>query len=281
MVNDMGITFVFRLKTEIGADIASIARAYAIAHHVFGFSELLGIAENLSDDVAPVTRYAIMRQFNRLIRRATRWFIYNYKDQLTDILGMVDKFRQSIVTLNKKLPDLLIGEEREFWERNVQGLIEAGISEAVAKRIASVDHEYALLDIIEAAQKNNLSLQDVAELYFMVGEKFGLTWLRSQIMKLAIETLWDTLARVILLDDLYIQQRHLTVIILQCVLDKQGNNKTCLEQWTLDNQAFIRRWEQFLADLRSTGELKLMMFSVVIRELVSMVEASGLSQVAS
>ncbi|MGB9087603.1 MAG: NAD-glutamate dehydrogenase [Candidatus Aquirickettsiella gammari] len=281
MVNDMGITFVFRLKTEIGADIASIARAYAIAHHVFGFSELLGIAENLSDDVAPVTRYAIMRQFNRLIRRATRWFIYNYKDQLTDILGMVDKFRQSIVTLNKKLPDLLIGEEREFWERNVQGLIEAGISEAVAKRIASVDHEYALLDIIEAAQKNNLSLQDVAELYFMVGEKFGLTWLRTQIMKLAIETLWDTLARVILLDDLYIQQRHLTVIILQCVLDKQGNNKTCLEQWTLDNQAFIRRWEQFLADLRSTGELKLMMFSVVIRELVSMVEASGLSQVAS
>ena len=281
MVNDMGITFVFRLKTEIGADIASIARAYAIAHHVFGFSELLGIAENLSDDVAPVTRYAIMRQFNRLIRRATRWFIYNYKDQLTDILGMVDKFRQSIVTLNKKLPDLLIGEEREFWERNVQGLIEAGISEAVAKRIASVDHEYALLDIIEAAQKNNLSLQDVAELYFMVGEKFGLTWLRSQIMKLAIETLWDTLARVILLEDLYIQQRHLTVIILQCVLDKQGNNKTCLEQWTLDNQAFIRRWEQFLADLRSTGELKLMMFSVVIRELVSMVEASGLSQVAS
>ncbi len=281
MVNDMGITFVFRLKTEIGADIASIARAYAIAHHVFGFSELLGIAENLSDDVAPVTRYAIMRQFNRLIRRATRWFIYNYKDQLTDILGMVDKFRKSILTLNKKLPDLLIGEEREFWERNVQGLIEAGISEPVAKRIASVDHEYALLDIIEAAQKNNLSLQHVAELYFMVGEKFGLTWLRSQIMKLAIETLWDTLARVILLDDLYIQQRHLTVIILQCVLDKQGNNKTCLEQWTLDNQAFIRRWEQFLADLRSTGELKLMMFSVVIRELVSMVEASGLSQVAS
>jgi glutamate dehydrogenase len=281
MVNDMGITFVFRLKTEIGADIASIARAYAIAHHVFGFSELLGIAENLTDDITPVTRYAIMRQFNRLIRRATRWFIYNYKDQLVDILGMVDRFRQSIVTLDKKLPDLLIGEEREHWEKNVQGLIEAGMSEAVAQRIASVDHEYALLDIIEAAQRNNLSLQNVAELYFMVGEKFGFTWLRSQIMKLAIETLWDTLARVILLDDLYIQQRHLTVIILECILDKQADNTTCLEQWTLDNQAFIRRWEQFLADLRSTGELKLMMFSVVIRELVNMVEASGLSKVSS
>lgn len=275
MINDMGITFVFRLKTEIGADIAAIARAYAIAHQVFGFSELLSLAENLDDSIAPTTRYAIMRQFNRLIRRATRWFIYNYKDQLTDILGMVNQFKQSISALSKKLPNLLIGEEREHWERNAQGLIEAGVSETVARRIASVDHEYALLDIIEAAQKNNLSLQDVAELYFMIGDKFGFTWLRSQIMKLTIETLWDTLARVILLDDLDIQQRHLTVLVLQCVLDKQGNNRMCLEQWEADNQTFVSRWEQFLADLRSTGELKLMMFSVVIRELVSMVDASS------
>ncbi|WP_395497291.1 NAD-glutamate dehydrogenase [Rickettsiella endosymbiont of Litargus connexus] len=279
MVNDMGITFVFRLKTEIGADIASIARAYAVAHHVFGFSELLGLAENLSDDVTPATRYAIMRQFNRLIRRATRWFIYNYKDQLTDILGMVDRFRQSIVTLSKNLPNLLVGEEREYWERNIQGFIEAGISEDIAKRIANVDHEYALLDIIDAAQKNNLALQDVAGLYFMVGERFGFTWLRSQIMKIIIETLWDNLARVILLNDLDTQQRHLTVVILHCVIDKQVNNEICLEQWETDNQGFIKRWEQFLADLRSTGELKLMMFSVVIRELVSMVDASNVSKV--
>ncbi len=275
MVNDMGITFVFRLKTEIGADIASIARAYAIAHHVFGFSELLGLAENLNDDVAPVTRYAIMRQFNRLIRRATRWFIYNYKDQLIDILGMVDKFRQSIIALSKNLPNLLCGEEKEHWERHIEVLIEAGIPENTAKRIANVDHEYALLDIIDAAQKNNLTLPDVATLYFMVGERFSFTWLRSQIMKITIETLWDNLARVILLEDLDKQQRRLTVIILQCVVDKQGNNEICLEQWEAANQDLIKRWERFLADLRSSGELKLMMFSVVTRELVSMVNASN------
>ncbi len=74
------------------------------------------------------------------------------------------------------------------------------------------------------------------------------------------------------------QQRHLTVIILQCVIDKQGNNEICLEQWEAANQDFIKRWEQFLADLRSTGELKLMMFSVVIRELVSMVDVSNISK---
>jgi glutamate dehydrogenase len=275
MVNDMGITFVFRLKAEIGADIASIARAYAIAHQVFGFSELVNLAEHLDDTIVSEIRYAIMRQINRLIRRATRWFIYNYKDQLTDILGMIDRFKLAILSLQEKLAHLVIGEEKEQWEKSVQGLQDAGVPEAAARRIASIDHEYAFLDIIEAAQKNNLLLADVAELYFMISDRFEFTWLRSQIMKQNIDSLWDTLGRVVLLDDLDIQQRHLTVAILQCVVDEQGDNRACLEQWESDNPIFLKRWKRLLADLRSTSELKLMMFSVVVRELVSMVEATS------
>ena len=275
MINDMGITFVFRLKAEIGADIACIARAYAIAHQVFGLSELVGLVEHLDDTIASETRYAVMRQINRLIRRATRWFICNYKDQLTNIVDMVNRFKSSVASLHEKLPHLVVGEEKEQWERSVKGLQEVGIPEKVSIRIASIDHEYALLDIIEAAQKNSLSLLDVAELYFMINDRFEFTWLRSQIMKQIIETLWDTLGRVVLLDDLDSQQRQLTVAILQCVIDEQGNNKTCLEQWETNNPVFLKRWKRLLADLRSTAELKLIMFSVVIRELVRMVGSSN------
>jgi glutamate dehydrogenase len=277
MINDMGVIFVFRLKTEIGADIVSIARAYAIAHQVFGFSELLNLTEHLDDTVISETRYAIMYQANQLIRRATRWFIYNYKNQLADIVGMSSCFSAPITLLREKLPQLLMGEEKEQWEKNLQGLQDAGISEVLAKRITSIDHEYALLDIIAATQKSNLPLSDVAALYFMINDKFEFTWLRSQIMKQTIETLWDTLGRVVLLDDLDIQQRCLTVIILQCTISDQGNSKTCLEQWESDNSAFVKRWKRFLSDLRSTNELKLMMFSVVIRELVNMVENTGVT----
>ncbi|MBU7095771.1 NAD-glutamate dehydrogenase, partial [Staphylococcus aureus] len=131
------------------------------------------------------------------------------------------------------------------------------------------------LDIIEAAQKNQLPLTKVSELYFMINDRFEFTWLRAQIAKQSIETLWDTLGRVALLDDLDVQQRYLTVAILQCVIDKQGDNRICLEQWEHDNPLFISRWQRLLADLRSTSELKLMMFSVVVRELVSMVQSSN------
>jgi glutamate dehydrogenase len=275
MVNDMGVTFVFRLTAESGADIASIARAYAIAHQVFSFSELVNLVENLDDTVVSETRYAIMRQIGRLMRRATRWFITNYKDQLSDISGMVERFSAPIVALQKKLPLLLVGEEKEQWERSIQVLQDVGVPEVAAKRIASIDHKYALLDIIEAAQKNQLPLTKVSELYFMINDRFEFTWLRAQIAKQSIETLWDTLGRVALLDDLDVQQRYLTVAILQCVIDKQGDNRICLEQWEHDNPLFISRWQRLLADLRSTSELKLMMFSVVVRELVSMVQSSN------
>ncbi|WP_268869448.1 NAD-glutamate dehydrogenase domain-containing protein [Rickettsiella massiliensis] len=90
-------------------------------------------------------------------------------------------------------------------------------------------------------------------------------------MKQTMETLWDTLGRVVLLDDLDIQQRRLTVTILQCVVDSHRDNKVCLEQWEAANPHFMQRWKRFLADLRSTSELKLMMFFVIVRELVHMV----------
>lgn len=275
MVNDMGVTFVFRIKAESGADIASIARAYAIAHQVFSYSELVNLVEHLEDTVSPETRFMMMRQINRLMRRTTRWFIYNYKDQLINILDMVNQFTAPIVSLREKLPKLLMGEEKEQWEKSVQELQDTGMPEGAAKRIACVEHEYALLDIIEASQKNNLPLTNVSELYFMINDRFEFTWLRAQIVKQPIETLWDTLGRVALLDDLDIQQRRLTVAILQCVVDKQGDNGICLEQWENNNPVFLSRWKRLLADVRSTSELKLMMFSVVVRELVSMVESSN------
>lgn len=273
MINDMGITFIFRLEAESGAEIAAIARAYAIAYQVFSFSKLVHLVENLGDTVELETRYTIMRQINRLIRRATRWFIYNYKDQLSDILGMISRFNAPIVSLQEKLSQLLIGEEKEQWEKSVQSLQDTGVPEVVAKRIASVDHEYALLDIIEGAQKNDLPLTNVSELYFTISDRFEFTWLRAQISKQPIETMWDTLGRVALLDDLDVQQRLLTVAILQCQAAKQDNNTVCLERWENDNSLFLNRWKRLLADLRGTSEFKLMMFSVVVRELVNMVQS--------
>lgn len=271
MVNDMGVTFTFRLKAETGADVASIARAYAIAHQVFGYADLIARTERLPEAISLETRYTLMRQIHRLVRRATRWFLCNHREQLPDILKLVEQFAPSIRVLHEKLPDLLMGEEKEQWAIKVANLQEQGLPMIAAKRMASIDHEYALLDIIEAAQKNNLPLFTVAELYFMINDRFELTWLRSQIMRQTMETLWDTLGRVVLLDDLDIQQRRLTVTILQCVVDYHRDNKVCLEQWEAANPQFMQRWKRFLADLRSTSELKLMMFFVIVRELVHMV----------
>jgi len=60
---------------------------------------------------------------------------------------------------------------------------------------------------------------------------------------------------------------------LQCIIDGHEDSITWLERWENDNPAFMKRWKHFISDLRSTSELKLIIFSVVVRELVNMVAA--------
>lgn len=270
MVNDMGVPFVYRLQGETGSDIPSIVRAYTIAQQVLVFPELMQLIEALGTQVPSSVLYQMMWQVCRLVRRAARWFLRHRKENLSDIEGTIARFAQPITELSKQLPSLLVGEENEEWKAAAQLLRDAGVPEECALRIASVDSEYALLDIVEAALENNFKIEDVAATYFVIGNRLEFAWLRAQIVKQPIETHWDTLARVALLDDLDTQQRKLTIAVLHevgGVVDITAQ----FEKWSASHKTFIARWQQLLTDLRSSHELKFMMFSVVVRELVEMV----------
>jgi len=274
MINDMGITFVYRLQNETGSDLDSIVRAYSIARSVLSLSELTKLIDALGSEISPEVSYQLMWQVSRLIRRASRWFLRNRKNQLNNIAGTIERFKQGIAELNGQLPKLLLGEEREDWDKSLQMYRDAGVPETSAIRMAGVDTEYALLDIIEAAIEHNLKVKDVAAIYFSIGHQFEFAWLRAQIIKLPVESHWDTLARVSLLDDIDTQQRQLTVSLLQ----EMGTNNSdagLLDKWMNQHKVFTVRWQQLLADLRSAGELKFMMFSVVVRELIALVKENG------
>lgn len=276
MINDMGVTFVYRLQLETNSSIECIGRAYAIARQVLALPELRQIIESSGSDISAATCYKMMGLVNRLIRRATRWFLRNRRSHLHDIQGTVDRFASDIVKLNEQLPNLLTGDERAEWDYIVNELNEAGVPQASAMRIGIVDAEYALLDIIEAAHENHLKVDQVACIYFALNNRLELTWLRSQIVKQPIDTHWDTLARVALLDDLDTQQRKLTVIILKS-FDKKADLNTQLEKWLLQHKKLVTRWQQLLADLRGSPDLKFMMFAVVVRELIEMIRTQLLN----
>lgn len=271
MINKMGVLFVFRMQNETGAQLASIVRAYTIAEQIFSMGDLIKLVEQLSVHISLMLRYQIMAQIVRVVRRASRWFLRNYKDQIHDIAGTITLFRQGILELNSHLPDLLLGVERDEREKTIQSFKEAAIPAAEAATLAGIKNQYALLDIIAAAAENNFNIKDVGIAYFAVGEYLEFNWLRDQITAQPVGQQWDALARATLRDDLDFQQRSLAIAVLRTTGNKVTDIAEQFKVWASHHEAFITRWQQLLAELKSTQQPGFIMYTVIIRELIELV----------
>lgn len=270
MINDMGVLFVYRMQNETGAQLSTIVRSYTISEQIYSMNELIKLVGKLNIEISLDLKYQIMAQIVRLIRRASRWFLRNFKEHLFDIAGTVTLFRQGILELNSQLPSLLIGGEYEKWEKTVQNFKESAIPEEDAIRLAGIKNQYAFLDIIAAATENDMQIKDVAVAYFAVGEYLEFSWLRDQITSQPVLKHWDALARSALRDDLDFQQRSLAIAILKTT-GELTNIGLQFKAWSNQHQAFIVRWQQLLAELKSATKPEFIMYSVVIRELIELV----------
>lgn len=275
LINDMGPIFVYRIQNETSADVATIVRAYVVASKVFAMSDLIKMIEDLSADISSELLNKMMMQVGRLVRRATRWFIRNRKNALQDIAETIKLFTQGIAALNGNLQHLLSGEACEEWKKTALEYQEAGVPEKTAARMVSVEYEYAVLDIIEAASKYEYPIQDVASLYFALGDHLEFSWLRNQIVQQAVESHWDSLVRIALLDDLDTQQRKLTIAVFQSAA-KTTKPTAQLDKWMSQHKQFTTRWQRLLSELRASTEFKTIMFVMIVRELVEVVREEKL-----
>lgn len=272
----MGINFVERLERESGSSVAFIIRAYAIAEDIFNMEDLWHQITALDDKVAPHIQYRMMLQIYYLIRRATRWVLRNRKPTL-DIQKTIDDFAPSILQLTKHLPQLLDKPDREAFSAATNYLMDQGITEKLAKSVAACNTLFTSLDIVEAAQKYNLDLMDVAKTYYSLGNRLELNWLRELMNSYVIENLWDELARAGFRDDLDRVQRTLSARVLM-MKTKEPTSKTIEERidiWISRHQFFIERWQKLLADIKSSDIVGFVAYSVVLRELFDFTQTAS------
>jgi glutamate dehydrogenase len=82
----------------------------------------------------------------------------------------------------------------------------------------------------------------------------------------ATEDYWDSIARASLRDDLDIQQRIITISILQRNQEIKNVDKR-ITAWLTHFEPLIERWLAILANMRSATNLSFIMFYVAVREL--------------
>jgi glutamate dehydrogenase len=276
LVNYAGTSFAFRLGDETGAGAAGVARAYTAAREVFALRTLWREIEALDGRVAAETQLAMLLSSRVLLERSTRWLLRNRRRPL-DIAATISHFAPGARAISAALPALLGQTEREAARLETAKLETAGVPSALAEQVAQLDALVPALDIVEVADSAGIEVGSAAELYFALGARLDLHWLRDQVVALERETRWDAMARAALRDDVYAEQAALTAEVLRAGPDGRSPRDR-VDDWLSQNQAPVERCVQVLADIRTAGTPDLARLSVAVREVRNLINASGASE---
>lgn len=271
VINEMGVTFIYREQAEVGATVPEIIRAYTLSSKIFETAKLATIIETFPFKVSVKLRYDLLHHIRHLLNLATRWFLRS--DYLgKDIDQTIKHFSVPIKQLEPMVASLMSGMTKAYLESLIEHFITAGIPKETAARIATYRAIYILLNVIEVATQHDLDLIKTAKMYFHVGAKFSFVWFRDHIANDTREGHWNNLARLTLRDQLDILQKYLTVVIMRN--GKQSASVvTMIDHWMEKNTRAVERWEKMLQLLHGSSTIDYSMFFVALRELSDWVHA--------
>src|SRR6266545_2572464 len=268
LVNRCGTTFAFRLQDETGAAADDIVRAYTVACELFGLRGLWAEIEALDGQVPTPTQVAMLLKLRIPLERSTRWLLRNERRPL-DIAETVDRFAAATAALADALPSL-----DPSGRVDADTLVSAGVPQPLAERVAFAEALVPTLDIAEIAASSGLDVTSVAEVYFALGARLDLHWLRDRIVALSRDTRWEAMARAALRDDVYTEQAALTAEVIRSSSGGLGARDR-IETWSTQNADAVERCLQVLGDIKAGGPADLARLSVAVREIRNLTQSSG------
>jgi glutamate dehydrogenase len=275
LVNRAGTTFAFRLGDETGAATADVARAYAAVRDVFGLTELWAETEALDGAVPADVQVSMTFAVRILLERAARWILRNRPRPL-DVEGIVARFAPGATELARAVPGLLGAREAEAARAKAEALVGSGVPEELAGRVAHLEALVPALDLVELADRSGFGLVEAATVYYELGARLELHWLRDRIVALPRGTRWEAMARAALRDDVYAEQAALAAAVVGTCTEADPRER--VEAWLERHSTAAERCLRVLADMRSGGGLDLARLSVGVRELRNLIASSGVAE---
>lgn len=272
MINHMGINFSHRLVESTGASAIDVAMAYVTARDIYQLHDFFEAVEALDYQVDSNLQYRMQSKMMRRMRRATRWFLRNRRGHLSPEVE-VTAFAEQVQALNNELPDLMCGTPKEDWQADTEKLVEQGIPEALASRASLPATLYSSLNIVDASRATDATPTDVAKVYFALGDQLGLAWFSNQVSEVKVENYWQAMAREAFMDDLESQMRTLAVSIIRLAGKDMDINAT-IERWANQHVLLVDRWRLMITELQGAPGTDFAMFSVALRELLDLAQAS-------
>jgi glutamate dehydrogenase len=266
VVNDMGLNFVERMKEETGASVEEILTCYMMAREVFDLPKYWSQIEALDNKIPAIVQTEMLHQMRRTVRRTARWFL-RHRNKSLGLEQTIEFYKGTFDRLSTNLPEYLIESEAKKLTAAESDFVKEGAPKELAAYIAQLSSIFSAMDIADVAQSMNKDVDLVTKLYFRLGAKLGLHWFLDQITNQPVANHWQALARASYREELDWQQRALTSAVLH--FDQTStDSEEMFENWLAEFKQILGRWNQMLAEFKTSDSHEFAKFSVALRELM-------------
>ncbi|WP_406477106.1 NAD-glutamate dehydrogenase [Streptomyces sp. NBC_01615] len=264
-VNTGGTSFLHRLREETGASLEEIVRAQTAARAIFESSKVWDAVEALDSVVSADVQTRIRLHSRRLVERGTRWLLNN-RPQPLQLAETITFFSDGVEQVWSELPKLLRGADLEWYQQIYDELTGAGVPDELATRVAGFSSAFPTLDIVAVADRTGKDPMAVAEVYYDLADRLGITQLMDRIIELPRADRWQSMARASIREDLYAAHAALTADVLAV-----GNGTSTPEQrfkaWEEKNAAILGRARTTLEEIQGSDSFDLANLSVAMRTM--------------
>ncbi|UEM21104.1 NAD-glutamate dehydrogenase [Skermanella mucosa] len=262
MVNRVGPTFLSEMMEKTGMGPGDIARAYTVSRDAFALRTVWTAIEALDNRVPAACQYEMILATQALLHRTVPWFLINAPQPL-DLGAEAANYTPGVERLAADLGAVLCEEDMRLLDQRATHWTEQGVPADLARQVASLGILASGLDVTRIARLCRREVPAVALVYFELGHRFGMEWLRCQAVQVKTENHWQKQAVSAIIDDLYGLQSDLTARVLNDGQDHTG----AIDAWAASRQGPVERIRQLLTELRGVTRVDLAMLAVANRQL--------------
>ena len=266
LVNRLGPTFIKTTMRKTGMSISDIIKAYMISREILDLRVMWDDIEKLDNKVPADIQLRAMLEMAKLSEFAIQWFLTRHGKDL-HITDDIKAYHEPISTIRKSLGKLISGNLKTGLKTRIASYSNDGLPAGLAKSIASLPTLSSTLDIIQISNRNNIPAERIAAIYFELGERFELDWLRQQARFRDAQSHWDKEATAGLVEKLYSCQAGLTMRILQDCESYKTKPGQEVKTWIEKHTHLVGQLDPFFTKLHNAGALDLPMLVIAEQRL--------------
>jgi glutamate dehydrogenase len=193
MINRGGASLIARMTDETGASPEKIAKAFAAVRDSYDMVALNGDIDALDNKVSGALQLELYGAVQNLLLDRLVWFLRNI-DLEKGLDETVNRFGKGIAEVEATLERALTEEGAAARSARAADLKNAGVPDALARRMANLPALSAAPDIVLVANRTGKPIGDVALTYFAARNFFKLDNIANAARDIAVTDYFDRLA---------------------------------------------------------------------------------------